>query len=99
MSPCLDTFRQEVRDFLQEKLSPAVAQRVKAGYYLSRAELDAWHSALDERGWGASNWPTQYGGPGWTPMQKYIFEDECAQAGAPILIMMGLNQVAAQLRL
>jgi alkylation response protein AidB-like acyl-CoA dehydrogenase len=30
-------------------------------------------------------------------MQKYVFEDECAKAGAPILIMIGLNQVAALL--
>jgi alkylation response protein AidB-like acyl-CoA dehydrogenase len=95
--PDLDDFRQEVRAFLQDKLSPAQAERVKAGYYLSRPELDAWHRALDERGWGASNWPQEYGGTGWTPMQKYIFEDECSKAGAPILIMMGLNQVAALL--
>lgn len=97
VSSDLDKFRQEVRSFLRDKLKPEVAERVKAGYYLSRSELDAWHRALDERGWGASNWPVEHGGTGWTPMQKYIFEDECSKAGAPILIMMGLNQVAALL--
>ncbi|HYF18542.1 MAG TPA: acyl-CoA dehydrogenase family protein [Ramlibacter sp.] len=93
----LEAFRQEVREFLAEKLSPEVAERVKAGYYLGKPELDAWHRALHERGWGATSWPKEHGGPGWTPMQKYVFEDECAKAGAPILIMMGLNQVAALL--
>ena len=73
VSSDLDKFRQEVRSFLRDKLKPEVAERVKAGYYLSRSELDAWHRALDERGWGASNWPVEHGGTGWTPMQKYIF--------------------------
>lgn len=93
----LDDFRQEVRGFLSAKLSPALAERVQAGYYLSKAELDGWQRALHERGWSGTGWPREYGGPGWTPMQKYIFEDECSKAGAPILVMMGLNQVAALL--
>ncbi|MGE0802610.1 MAG: acyl-CoA dehydrogenase family protein [Lautropia sp.] len=93
----LEAFRQEVRDFLAENLSPELAERVKSGYYLDRPELDRWHRALYERGWAAANWPREHGGPGWTPMQRYVFEDECANAGAPILIMMGLNQVGALL--
>lgn len=93
----LDDFRQEVRDFLAAKLSPALAERVHAGYYLSKPELDGWQRSLHERGWAGTNWPQEYGGPGWTPMQKYIFEDECSRAGAPILVMMGLNQVASLL--
>jgi alkylation response protein AidB-like acyl-CoA dehydrogenase len=93
----LDDFRQEVRDFLAARLRPELAERVKAGYYLDKPELDAWQRALYERGWSGTSWPPEHGGPGWTPMQKYIFEDECARAGAPILIMMGLNQVASLL--
>ena len=93
----LEEFRQEVRDFLKANLSPELAERVKAGYYLGKPELDRWQRALYERGWAGTNWPVEHGGTGWTPMQKYIFEDECANAGAPILIMMGLNQVAALL--
>ncbi|MBL8381691.1 MAG: acyl-CoA dehydrogenase family protein [Burkholderiales bacterium] len=93
----LEDFRREVRAFLAANLSPALAERVKAGFYLDKPELDRWQRALHARGWAGTNWPPEHGGPGWTPMQKYVFEDECAQAGAPILIMMGLNQVAALL--
>jgi alkylation response protein AidB-like acyl-CoA dehydrogenase len=97
MMATLDDFRGEVRNFLEENLSPELAERVQAGYYLTREELFAWHQALYRRGWSGTNWPVEYGGPGWTPMQKYVFEEECAKAGAPILIMIGLNQVAALL--
>src|SRR4051794_28917802 len=93
----LEDFRREVRGFLAANLSPRLAERVQAGYYLSKEELFGWHRALHKRGWSGVNWPVEYGGPGWSPMQKYIFEEECAQAGAPILLMMGLNQVAALL--
>jgi alkylation response protein AidB-like acyl-CoA dehydrogenase len=97
MAEALEAFRAEVRDFLQEHLSPELAERSRAGYYLSKDELFSWHQALWRRGWTGLNWPTEHGGPGWSPMQKYVFEDECAKAGAPILIMIGLNQVAALL--
>jgi alkylation response protein AidB-like acyl-CoA dehydrogenase len=90
-------FRLEVREFLREKLSPQLAARSRAGYYLSKAELIGWHKTLAARGWIGGNWPVEHGGPGWTPQQRYEFEDECAKAGAPILITVGINQVAALL--
>jgi len=93
----LEAHRQEVRVFLAENLTPELAERAQAGYYLSKDEMTSWHQALYRRGWAGINWPKEYGGPGWSPMQKYIFEEECATAGAPILIMIALNQVAALL--
>ena len=91
------SFREEVRRFLLDNLSPGLAARSRAGYYLSKDELMGWHRALARRGWIGANWPVQYGGPGWTPQQRYEFEDECAKAGAPILIAVGINQVASLL--
>jgi alkylation response protein AidB-like acyl-CoA dehydrogenase len=97
MADSLASFRTEVRAFLRDELSPELAQRAQAGYYLTREELRSWHAALHRRGWAGVNWPVEHGGTGWTPLQKYVFEEECAAAGAPILIMIGLNQVASLL--
>lgn len=97
MQESLDDFRDEVRQFLKMELSPELAERSQSGFYLSKEELFGWQQKLFKKGWVGVNWPEAYGGPGWTPMQKYIFEDECAKAGAPILIMLGLNQAAALL--
>lgn len=97
MQENLDIFRFEVRSFLNEKLSPELAHRSKSGFYLSKDELFRWQQELYKKGWIGLNWPKEYGGPGWSPMQKYVFEDECAKAGAPILIMLGLNQVGSLL--
>ncbi len=42
--------------------------------------MEEWHAILNARGWLANHWPEQYGGPGWSAVQKFIFENECALA-------------------
>lgn len=93
----LEQFAEEVRAFLREKLPPATAERSLAGFQVSREEQLAWHRALHERGWSAVNWPPEFGGPGWSAAERQIFDRECADAGAPLLVTIGLNQVAALL--
>jgi alkylation response protein AidB-like acyl-CoA dehydrogenase len=92
-----EAFRKEVQTFLREKLPRETAERCMAGFYLSHDEQRAWHRALHERGWIAPHWPQEYGGTGWSPIERQIFDQECADAGAPLLVMIGLNQVAALL--
>jgi alkylation response protein AidB-like acyl-CoA dehydrogenase len=54
----------------------------------------AWNAILNERGWLNYQWPESAGGPGWTPVQRYIFEKECALAGAPNLTVLSLKLLA-----
>ena len=58
-------FRDEVRSFLKDKLPPRLADKVRSGKHLSKADMEAWHALLNERGWLANHWPVPYGGPGW----------------------------------
>ncbi|MGN8157058.1 acyl-CoA dehydrogenase family protein [Salinisphaera sp. SWV1] len=87
-------FRDEVRGFLAANLPAAIAEKVNNYRRLSRDETVHWHRVLGEKGWLAMHWPTEYGGPGWSPIQKHIFEEECAAAGAPRLLPFGINMVA-----
>lgn len=86
-------FRDEVRAFLDEALTPALreAGSLTTSVFTDRAWSAPWHRALYEKGWVAPSWPVEYGGPGWTEMQRYIFASECAAAGAPSLAPMGLR--------
>lgn len=90
----INKFREEVRQFLSDNLPPDTAAKVKGGYELGKNELLAWHKRLYGQGWAAPGWPAEYGGPGWTEAQRYVFEDECAQGFAPQLIPMALITVA-----
>jgi alkylation response protein AidB-like acyl-CoA dehydrogenase len=47
-----------------------------------------------QKGWLGYGWPTQFGGPGWNAVQKHLFEEECALAGAPRIVPFGPVMVA-----
>lgn len=92
----LDGFRAEVRAFLAENLTEELARagRRATSVFSEPEHSMPWQAALHARGWAAIDWPVEYGGTGWSPMQKYIFAAECARAGAPSLMPQGLKMVA-----
>ncbi|WP_299651239.1 acyl-CoA dehydrogenase family protein [uncultured Jannaschia sp.] len=89
-SPEEEAFRAEVRQFLAEELPEDIARRNREGRELEKADMDRWHAILNARGWLAVTWPEEYGGTGWTPVQRHIFEEECARASAPRTLSFGL---------
>ncbi len=92
----LSAFRAEVRSFLAESLTPELARagRRATSVFSHPDHSIPWQQILTAKGWGALDWPVEYGGTGWSPMQKYIFAAECARAGAPSLLPQGLKMVA-----
>jgi alkylation response protein AidB-like acyl-CoA dehydrogenase len=88
-------FRDKVRDFLAEKLNARLREGAAStpSVFTEPDITREWQSILYEKGWLASSWPVEDGGPGWTPMQKYLFEKECAIAGTPALPILGLRLV------
>ena len=92
-TPADQAFRAEVRAFLATELPPEIARTVLEGRHPSRADTVRWHRILHRHGWGGPSWPREHGGTGWGPVQQYIFEEECAAAGAPRLLPFGLKMV------
>jgi len=86
-------FRDEVRRFLDEKLTPELRAtgELMTSVYADYETTMTWHKALYEKGWVAPAWPVEYGGCDWTVMQHYIFASELTSAGAPSLSPMGLG--------
>ena len=89
-------FRDDVRAFLAEHLPQCVREGAAASptVFVEPDVGQHWNSVLHERGWLSYHWPEDVGGTGWTPVQRYIFEKECALAGAPNLTVLGLKLVA-----
>ncbi|BCI52399.1 acyl-CoA dehydrogenase [Mycolicibacterium litorale] len=89
-------FRDEVRAFLAEKLTPEIqrAGRLMTSVYADHEASMAWQRILHERGWAAPAWPVEYGGCDWSLTQHYIFSRESTLAGAPSLSPMGIRMVA-----
>lgn len=89
-------FRDEVRTFLSEKLTPELRRGARRGtsVFLHPDVADAWQRILHAQGWAAPDWPVEYGGTGWNEIQRYIWAEEYARAHAPGLSPMGLKMVA-----
>jgi alkylation response protein AidB-like acyl-CoA dehydrogenase len=87
-------FRQEVRAFVERSLPADIRNKVNNGLILESGDYVRWQRSLHAQGWGGPAWPAEFGGPGWTAVQQYIFEEECAAAGAPRAIPFGLKMVA-----
>jgi len=89
-------FRDEVRAFLDDKLTPELrrAGRLMTSVYADHQASVAWQAILHERGWAAPAWPVEYGGCDWTLTQHYIFSRESTLADAPALSPMGIKMVA-----
>jgi alkylation response protein AidB-like acyl-CoA dehydrogenase len=84
-------FREEVRSFVRDNLPADVQDKVLNGKKMGREDFLRWHRALYKKGWVAPNWPVEHGGTGWSPVERHIFEDECAEAGAPPVIPFGVT--------
>ncbi len=91
-----EQFRAEVRDWLAENLTDELREvgRKVTSVFVEKEHNLAWQKILNAKGWVAPHWPKEYGGTGWNEMQRYIFDSECAAAGAPSLSPMGLRMVA-----
>jgi len=93
-SPEETAFRDEVRTWLDGNLPHELRDKVLDYRELSRDDLLRWHRLLAGKGWVAADWPVEWGGTGWTVVQRYIFEEECGYAGTPPLVPFGLRMCA-----
>ncbi len=92
-TPEEEAFRADVRAFIKDNLPKDLAAKVKAGQRLTRKDQEDWHAILNKKGWLAYHWPKEHGGTGWTAVEKFIFDDECALAGGPRLVPFGISML------
>jgi len=84
-------FREEVRGFFDENFTAELVARLRGKNF--KEAIVEWQRKLYEKGWIAPNWPAEYGGTGWTPTQKYIYETERSARGIPSPVPFGLSMV------
>ena len=87
-------FAEEVEAFFEANLEPRLSEQVRRNpSYVSKEDMRRWQKALYDRGWIAPNWPEEHGGTGWTPTQKFIFEEAYQRHYAPRLSPFGIMMV------
>jgi hypothetical protein len=93
-TPQEQAFRAMVRQWVAESLPADISHKVHNALHLSRDDMQRWAKILGSKGWLGSGWPKEFGGPGWTAVEKHLFEEECALAGAPRVVPFGPVMVA-----
>jgi pimeloyl-CoA dehydrogenase large subunit len=76
-------FRNEARTFFTTEVPLEIRRKVIEGRGLSKQDIVAAHKALHKRGWATPNWPLEWGGCDWSPIQLYMYQEEMQAAGVP----------------
>ncbi len=87
-------FRAEIHDWVAGNLPKAISEKVHNALHLTREDMQTWARILGKKGWLGYGWPEKFGGPGWNVVQRHLFEEECALAGAPRIVPFGPVMVA-----
>ena len=87
-------FRAHVRQWVAAHLPADISHKVHHALHLTREDHQRWARILGRQGWLGWGWPREFGGPGWNAVQRHLFEEECALAGAPRVVPFGPVMVA-----
>ncbi|HWP20485.1 MAG TPA: acyl-CoA dehydrogenase family protein [Burkholderiaceae bacterium] len=93
-TPEEQAFREEVRAWVRANLPQDISHKVHNALRLTKDDLQRWARILGKKGWHGYAWPKEFGGPGWNAVQRHLFEEECALAGAPRIVPFGPVMVA-----
>src|ERR1700687_3838990 len=86
-------FRDEVRSFFRSALPADGRSKMIDGRHLAKGDIVVWQRILNAKGWAVPGWPVEWGGTGWTPVQRYIYDEEMQQAPAPQPLAFGVSMV------
>jgi alkylation response protein AidB-like acyl-CoA dehydrogenase len=91
--PHIEAFRRDVRAWFETEFPKDIIAKHKAGDPLTTAEVRRSEMALGAKGWLATAWPVEHGGPGWGLEEQYVFDEELERAGVPTVTPMGVIYV------
>ena len=80
-----DFYRRASEEEIGEERGGGWVADRRSGDTERREAAEAWTEAISERGWFAPHWPVEYGGGGLGPDEQFIFRQELARAGAPLV--------------
>ena len=86
-------FRKTIRQWMKENVPDDIRRCTARGAMPDKNMQQRWERLLGSQGWLTSTWPEQFGGPGWSASQRYIFDQERASAGAPPTSPFGVAMV------
>ncbi|MCB0934269.1 MAG: acyl-CoA dehydrogenase family protein [Mycobacterium sp.] len=76
-------FRDEMREFFTTQIPAEIRERARNDTLKYPDDLVTAQQILNKAGLGVPNWPVEWGGRDWTPLQRQIWADELRLACVP----------------
>ena len=86
-------FRDEMREFFSTKVPQDIRDTVAARRELSKDQIVRAQQTLNAAGLAVPNWPIEWGGKDWTPLQRHIWHEEMQLAHVPIPLAFNASMV------
>ncbi len=86
-------FRDELRTFFRTQIPAEIRRKVSEGRKLSREDIVTTQRVLHAHGMATPNWPVEWGGKDWSPVQRYIFSEEIQACAVPQPLSFNVNMV------
>ncbi|HET6538809.1 MAG TPA: acyl-CoA dehydrogenase family protein [Sphingopyxis sp.] len=88
-----EAFRSEVAEWCEQNLPAHIKSKVLLRQQLDKQDFVEWMRIQHEKGWLIGHWPVEYGGQGWSKVQRWIYENELYRQGSPWLAPFGITYV------
>jgi alkylation response protein AidB-like acyl-CoA dehydrogenase len=79
-----EQFRQEIRAFCAQEMTPEMIARLEAQGEIANAHSPELYKKMADRGWLGVQWPKEYGGEGKSQVEMAIFNEEAGYYQVPM---------------
>ena len=86
-------FRDHLRHFFKTEIPAEIRRKVSEGRKLAREDIVTTQRVLHAHGMATPNWPVEWGGKDWSPVQRYIFSEEIQACAVPQPLSFNVNMV------
>jgi alkylation response protein AidB-like acyl-CoA dehydrogenase len=86
-------FREEMRTFFTTQIPQEIRDTIASGRHVGKDGIVQTQRILNEAGLAVPNWPVEWGGQNWTPLQRHIWHEEMQLASVPPPLAFNANMV------
>ncbi|WP_370232889.1 acyl-CoA dehydrogenase family protein [Aeromicrobium sp.] len=86
-------FREEMRTFFTTQVPQSIRDTVAARRELTKDQIVETQQILNAAGLAVPNWPVEWGGKDWTPLQRHIWHEEMQLASVPAPLAFNASMV------
>lgn len=86
-------FAQQMRQFYRTEIPEELRFKVATGQELTKDDMVTSQQILNKHGYAVPNWPVEWGGQDWTPVQRHIWLEEMQLACVPQPLPFNVSMV------